>query len=160
VPRRARYNPSVQPKFEALEPRLLLADDLAVSLLTAAGGSGHPFDSIEVQFTQSVKDGTFTSDDVQVLDQNGNAASTTVAKLTDDRYRVDLTTRLGLSKYSVSIGPDIQNASDVWMNQDRDATPGEADDAYLASLVAGGLSVGDTPPDRQQYDDRHCVSLL
>ena len=158
MPRRARYNPNVQPEFEALEPRLLLADDLAVSLFAAAGGATHPFDSIEVQFTEGVKDGTFTSDDVHVLDQNGNAAATTVTKLADDRYRIDLTTRLGLSKYSVSIGPDIQDASGVLMNQDHDATPGEADDAYLASLVSGGLSVGDTQTDRQQYDNRNILA--
>lgn len=127
--------------IECLEQRTLLAGDLVVTRLTPTGGSGHPFDTLEVAFSQPVLDGTFLLEDVSVSGPGGSLAAKGLSQLAADRYQIDMTGLTGLATYRLSLGPNIQAADGRLMNQDQDGTLGEPADAYQAALVAGGLTV-------------------
>ncbi|MCY2990022.1 MAG: right-handed parallel beta-helix repeat-containing protein, partial [Planctomycetota bacterium] len=127
--------------LERLEERTLLTGDLYVTRLTPTGGTAHPFDTLEVQFSQPVVDGTLLLDDVSVNASSVPLAAKGVTKLAADRYQVDLTGLTGLATYSLSLGPNIQGTDGRLMNQDHDATPGEAADAYKAALFSNGVTI-------------------
>ncbi len=120
---------------------MLLAGDLYVTRLTPTGGSGHPFDTVEVTFSQPVLAGTFQLADVSVSGPGGSLAAKGLSQLAADRYQIDLTGLTGLATYRLSVGPNVQAADGRLMNQDQDGTPGEPADAYQAALVANALTV-------------------
>ena len=135
--------------LEALEPRILLATDLWVTQVDPTGGAGHPFDALQIQFSQAVQDGSFTLEDVDLTGPGGQIAPNGLAKLADDLYELDCAALTGLETYSLVIGPDVLNAASQPMNQDHDGTAGEVEDAYTASLFAAGVTIdeGDTTYD-------------
>jgi hypothetical protein len=126
--------------FEPLEERTLLSADLYVARLTPTGDAAHPFATLELQFSQAVAEGSFTSADVSVSGA-GTPAVSAVNRLAADRYSVTLT-GTGLGTYCLTVGPDILSATGgLAMNQDHDAIAGEAGDAYMANLLSAGATI-------------------
>ena len=143
-------------RMEWLEPRLLLANDFWVSGVIPAGTAGSPFDQLQIDFSRAVDDATFTLDDVTVSDSGGlPIVPAGLTRLTASRYQLDLTGLTGLDTYSLAVGPDVLSDGDGQaMNQDRDSTPGEPEDAYRASLFSSGGTIAGGDP---TYDDRSLV---
>ena len=133
----------------------MLASDLAVSRIAPVGGSAAPFDAIEVQFNRDVQDGTFTEEDVLFRGPGGAVLTlTALSKVDGSHYRLEWTGKTGLAAYSIEIGPQILDADGHPMNQDGDATPGEPEDAYRATLFSNGVTVAEGDA---QYDGRGVV---
>ena len=137
-------------RFEPLESRLMLAGDLYVDLVTPTGAASNPFESLEVEFSKPVDESTLSVEDFSISGP-GTPAVDTVTGLGGNRYQLDLS-GTGLDTYSLTIGPEIQDTDGLAMNQDQDATAGEAtDDAFVVTLSATALTIsdGDTTYDTQ-----------
>ena len=133
------------PIFEALEPRLLLSGtDFYIASLTPAGDLDHPFDQLEVGFTDSVNSATFGADDVQLVGPGGAIVPISdPVMLAVDRFLIDFGELTGMHNYSLVVGSNIEDTAGQKMDQDRDGAPGEIeDDTYDASLFAASTSIG------------------
>ncbi|HOD80210.1 MAG TPA: right-handed parallel beta-helix repeat-containing protein, partial [Phycisphaerae bacterium] len=133
----------------------MLSTSLFVEQLTPTGGAGHPFDQMELQFSEAVRDGTFTLADVTLTGPIGEIAPSALNKLAADRYELVVTGLTGLNTYTLEVGPDIlADATGDQMDQDRDGTPGQAGDGYTAALFANGATIADGDG---TYDDGSLV---
>jgi len=137
-------------QVEALEPRLLLAGDLRIDAVVAAGAADQPFDKLEVQFNQDVQEASFTLADIALSGPGGVITPTGLTRLAGDRYEIDCTGLTGLGQYSLRIGPGILDLSGQAMNQDGDSTPGEASDSWDGRLIAIDTAIADG---EAAYDD-------
>ncbi len=120
---------------------------LSVVQVAPAGDAEHPFDRIEVVFSEPLQSGTFDVSDVVIVDGTGTPiAPTAIDPLGLRSYALDFTGLTGRANYTLSIGPDIRAGGGALMNQDGDGTAGEPEDAYRGALVAQDLSIaeGDT----------------
>ncbi|HOD83279.1 MAG TPA: LamG domain-containing protein, partial [Phycisphaerae bacterium] len=138
------------PQVEALEPRLLLAGDLRVDQVAASGAAGQPFDKLQVQFNQDVQEASFTLADIALTGPGGAITPAGLTRLAGDSYEIDCTGLTGLGQYSLRIGPGILDLSGQAMNQDGDATPGEASDSWDGRLIAIDTAIADGDA---AYDD-------
>ena len=108
-------------RLEPLEPRVLLDAGLWLTQLVPTGGAGQPFDTMALQFSEAVQDGSFTLDDVQLSDGVGPINPVGLNKLADDRYellvkrvkeahgRIDAEAALGLMDRPVSMNSNLHN---------------------------------------------------
>jgi hypothetical protein len=119
------------------------ANGLRISRLTPTGGTGAPFDTIELEFSRDVRAATFTVDDVTLTGPAGGTVPAELIALAPNRFELDFTGWTGLATYTLTVGPDILDAFDQPMDQNDDGTTGQADeDAYRALLFAADGSIG------------------
>ena len=85
--RRARRPVFHRQVAEALENRILLSD-LKVLAVRGLGSADHPFDSLEVLFSEPVQAGSFTAADVFVVD--GFVSPTAITAIDGSSYRVEI----------------------------------------------------------------------
>ena len=127
---------------------------LWITRVTPTAAASNPFDTLEIQFSSAVAEGTFTLTDVTFTGPGGTITPAGLIKLADDLYELDSTGLTGLNEYSLTIGPNIQDASAHSMDQDHDGTPGEAEDAYVGALFAAGVTISGTDT---TYEGRNLV---
>lgn len=93
------------------------------------------FDHIEVSFDEAIDPVTFTVDDVAISGPSGSVPATNVGLVSDNTYRVDFPALTVRGNYEAVVGPDIADLDGNLMDQNQDATNGDADiDVYRASL--------------------------
>ena len=63
-----------RPRLLVLEPRTLLAQSFSVAEVVPLGDSAHPFDRLEVQFNEPVRDASFTLDQIQLTGESETIA--------------------------------------------------------------------------------------
>lgn len=127
------------------------SDGLWITQITPTGGTGHPFDKLEIQFSASVLTGTFTISDVTFTGPGGPIAPLALTLLAADRFEIDFSGQSGLNSYALVIGSDILDLNNQPMDQDHDGVAGEAEDAYTGALFSAGVTIneGDTTHDGQ-----------
>ena len=111
-------------------------DGPRVTASTPSGSLVGPVDRVTLTFNEAVADGTFTLADVVALTgPGGPVAASAVHKLSDTQYKVLFPSQSDVGAYSMTIGPDIEDAAGNAMNQDGDAINGEDPaDAYTAAF--------------------------
>ncbi|HQK12688.1 MAG TPA: hypothetical protein PLJ78_01955, partial [Anaerolineae bacterium] len=119
------------------------ADGLWITRVTPLGGASTPFDRLEIQFSGAVLSGTFTLDDVSLGGPGGTITPTALNQLAANRYEL-VTGGTGLNTYSLAIGPDVRDLSNLPMDQNHNGTPGEPNDAYGGALFSAGVVITDT----------------
>ncbi len=125
------------------------APGLRVAKVLPTGGAGHPFDTIEVTFSQAVQDGTFTVADAK-LTSGADILPSAVNKLASDRYEIVFTGLTSVANYGLVIGPNISDASGNPMDQNRNGVPGEASgDSYRGNLYGVATLINTAGADGQ-----------
>ncbi len=138
-------------RIEPLESRLLLASDLRIDLVEPTGAASTPFETVEVQFSEAIDEGTFTLDDVSITG-SGTPSVDSITSLGANRYQLSLS-GTGLDTYSLTIGPEILDSLGQAMNQDGDAAGGEVtEDAYAVTLSATALTISDGDASYDEQD--------
>jgi Tol biopolymer transport system component len=131
-------------------PDVYLADVPQIApgpLVTGAqflGSVGHS-GTVSVGFEKSVDPASFTTTDVTVTGPNGVANIISVAAVpnTNDTQFVVTFPAQAAGSYTVRVGPDVRDAAGNPMNQDGDATGGEAtDDRFTFSEDVAAPTVG------------------
>ncbi|MCX7689077.1 MAG: hypothetical protein N2045_14025, partial [Fimbriimonadales bacterium] len=118
-------------------------EGLWITRVTPLGGASAPFNRLEIQFSGVVLNGTFTLEDVRLSGPGGVIMPTALNQLAADRYEL-VSSGTGLNTYSIVIGPDIYNLSNLPMDQNHNGTPGEPGDAYTGALFSAGVTITDT----------------
>jgi hypothetical protein len=110
-------------------PRVVAADP--------TGSATGPVDRIRVTFDEVIDAGSFTIDDVVLLEgPAGPLAPIAVNSLGNGEFEVTFAPQNVAGIYRLEIGPHISDASGNLMDQDGDGTPGEAvDDRFLVSFT-------------------------
>ena len=134
------------PTVERLEDRILLSAGLSVVSLRPVGTADHPFDLLDISFSQQVQDASFTTADVTMTGPGGSIVPT-IRKIDDTTYELDSTGLTDLSNYTLVLGPGILDQAGNPMDQNHDGTAGQVpQDAYRAQLCAAGLNVASGDP--------------
>ncbi|MCX5670809.1 MAG: hypothetical protein NTU94_05750, partial [Planctomycetota bacterium] len=113
----------------------------------------HPFQSLRLQFSQPVQDGSLTDADVTMTGPGGPLAAS-VSRVDASTYDVLCAGADALASYTLVLGTDILDLAGQPLDQDHNGTPGQASDVYRARLSADGLTL--TPTDTA-YDGYHLV---
>jgi hypothetical protein len=107
------------------------------------GGSGHPFDQLQVQFSEAVQDSSLTLSQIDLSGSSGPIAPRGITPLAPNLYAIDFTGLTGMATYTLDIGPDIQAANGDTLDQEHDGLdPDPTGDAYHGTLAAAGLTIG------------------
>jgi len=95
------------------------------------------FDHIDVTFDKAIDAATFTASDISLVGPNGNPVTITgVSLTTGTTYRIQFASQTLAGDYTLRVGPDVRDAADHWMDQDRDGQNGEAtQDVYNGTVV-------------------------
>ena len=101
-----------------------------VSLSTPLGGNFTPVDHVDFTFSQDVNAATFTTADVTFKGPSGTITPTDVVPLASNQIRVTFPQQLKSGTYTMAIGPNISSTGGGLMNQNNNATAGEAADKY------------------------------
>ena len=109
-----------------------LAPGLWVARIAVLGGQTHPFDRLQLVFSQPLNDATFTSADVQLLDstQTPVALIGEPTKVAEQWYELDFTGGTDLGSYTLTVGPAIDAAGG-----------GAMAGSYTAHLIGDGLAL-------------------
>ena len=101
-----------------------------------SGNQYRPISELFVEFNEPLLETSFTAEDVTVTGPNGQVqVSLDPVHMGNNRYRIVLPEQSADGTYHVYVGPDIQNVSGVWMDQDGDqVAPEPIDDRYDASF--------------------------
>lgn len=129
-----------------LESRVPAGDEFWITNVTPSGGSGHPFDKLEIEFSSGVLTDTFTLDDVTFSGPSGLIVPTSLTRITNEHYQIDLSGLTGLNTYSMEISSAITSTLGLVLDQNHDGTGGQPGDVYQASLFSAGVTIneGDT----------------
>ena len=125
------------PRLESLEPRLALAAIVAhaPSSLDDAGG---PLNGVVVTFDEAVEPASFDGADVELIDPQGQAIEpvvvTPVAGSDGTQFDLTFADQDLRGSYRLTVGPNVMDTDGDLMNQDGDATNGEANDAFAAVI--------------------------
>ncbi|MBN1845535.1 MAG: hypothetical protein JW810_07615, partial [Sedimentisphaerales bacterium] len=116
----------------------IAVSDLKIDSHTPTAGQDSGIDHLEVTFSRAIAADTFTPADVQITGPAGAINVSSVSPVSGTVYRIAFAPQTAAGSYTVRIGPDIETADGVLMNQDGDGTPAEpGDDAYQAVLTIG-----------------------
>lgn len=123
--------------LEGAPPPADSAPGPVVSTASFAGGTPGTLNRVRVAFDRAIDPATFTADDVTGLTGPSGPvpASFRVAPVPGSgsrQFDVTFPPQTAPGGYSVAIGPDVRDADGNPMNQDGDATAGEASDRYVA----------------------------
>ena len=100
------------PTVERLEDRILLSAGLSVVSLRPVGTADHPFDLLDISFSQQVQDASFTTADVTMTGPGGSIVPT-IRKIDDTTYELDSTGLTDLSNYTLVLGPGILDQAEA-----------------------------------------------
>ncbi len=93
-------------------------------------------DSIEVRFSEAVKQSTVSTADFELIAPDGSSVTGfALTRVSDTRYRLDFSPIKALGDYVLNIGPYITDVSDNLMNQDQDSINGEPTDDYYSRTI-------------------------
>jgi uncharacterized repeat protein (TIGR01451 family) len=142
--------------FESLDDRCLLdSAGLWVTQVSPAGGAGHPFDKLDIQFSEAVQDGTFSLSDISLTGPSGAITPTALNKLAADTYELDSTGLTGLANYALTIGVSVTDTSGNHLDQDQDGPSGAlTKDAYVGALFSAPVTIGAS---QTTYDAQNLV---
>ncbi|MDA8746488.1 hypothetical protein N9N28_17835, partial [Rubripirellula amarantea] len=98
---------------------------------------------IDIEFNTPIAHGSFSTADVSIQGPSGSLLPTSITKLSDTRYRINVPRVTEGGDYDITIGPNITDLAGTPLNLDGDANAGEADDdVYSTRLTLGNDSVG------------------
>jgi len=99
-------------------------------------------DHVDITFSEDINPISFDADDVSITGPSGSIDIDEVIHNTGNTYRVKFSVQNTDGSYTVEVGPDIYGPLDNYMNQDKDAKPGEKpDDAYVSNFIIGTLDL-------------------
>jgi hypothetical protein len=124
---------------------------LQVTSVTPAPGSlvaGGSITTLTVNFNMAVDPTTLTSKTVVLKDPNGNQvpltfppADVTTGGGTGMSFQFTFPTQTGSGIYTLTVGPNVKDTIGDAMNQNGNATFGEATDAFTSTFVIPGVMV-------------------
>ncbi len=122
----------------------------AVIAVSPRGATFPPVSTVRVTFDEPIDPTSFTPDQIQLTDSNGNPInidSITAVDDSDVRFDVTFDTLTATGIYSYKIGPYITDQSGNYMDQNGNGIPGEdPDDAFFGTInVAGPKITASTP---------------
>ncbi|MHC4404022.1 MAG: RHS repeat-associated core domain-containing protein [Planctomycetota bacterium] len=115
-----------------------------------AGDVAGTVDHVDVIFNEPIDRLSFTGSDAKLATPSGAIVTpTSVAPVTDTRYRVSFSPQTNFGEYHLAVGPNIRDRAGNTMDQDGNAVPGESTDVYQAdfSLVDVDLQIADVTVD-------------
>jgi hypothetical protein len=130
-------------------------ESFRLTRLVPLGPAGQPFDRLELHFSRTVQEGTFTVEDVSLSAVfAGDPIGVTLNRTAADVYEIGCGGQTGVGAYALAVGPDLLDAAGGTLDQNEDGTPGQPDDAYRAVLFSGGATITAGDP---VFDGRHLV---
>jgi RHS repeat-associated protein len=93
-------------------------------------------DHLEVRFDRAVDLTTFTPDDVVLTGPAGRVPITSIQPLGNNAYALFFGALPASGRYTLVVGPNIKDMAGKGMDQNLNGMPGEAGDAYRATLTA------------------------
>ncbi|HND56227.1 MAG TPA: Ig-like domain-containing protein, partial [Pirellulaceae bacterium] len=100
-----------------------------------SGSISAAFDHVTVVFDRPIDATTFTAADATLVDPVGRTIAVTSVTTSDDRsFDLNIATQTLAGTYRLKVGPDVRDKSGLLMNQDGDATNGEAADLYQTTF--------------------------
>jgi len=93
-------------------------------------------DHLEVTFNTAVDPNEFTPEDVVLTGPLGRVPITNIAPLGSARYALYFNRPLANGAYTLTVGPNVLGLEGAAMDQNFNGVPGEAQDAYSATLLA------------------------
>ncbi len=94
--------------------------------------------SLDVTFNVPITQGSFSTGDVRITGPAGVVPATSIDRLSDTTYRINLTRSTADGVYNIIVGPGITDVGGTLMNADGDAIAGEVDDRYVSTLTVTG----------------------
>src|SRR5690606_21486263 len=92
--------------------------------------------SLELEFSIPMDASTLSVADVTVVDAQQQAFSpTSLTALSDKRFQATFASPLGEGRYTLTVGPDVVAQNGLPMDQNRNGTGGEPEDAYTFTFV-------------------------
>jgi len=139
-----------------LEQRLLLADTVGARVLshtpTTVAAGGGPLSAITLTFNEAIDPLTFAAEDVVLDDPLGQAIAGVLVNAVggsgDTQFVLSFSPQTLRGTYRMTVGPNVLDLAGNAMNQDNDATNGEATvDTYRSAttFAATPLAVGAGP---------------
>ena len=122
--------------FEQFEDRRLLdGSGPRVLSITPTEVRNATYDHVDVTFSTTIDATSFTPSDVKLDGPSGSVVVSNVSPLTTSSFRIQFAPLTIRGDYQIVIGPDVLDLAGNLMNQDNDATNGEAtEDQYRANL--------------------------
>ena len=108
-----------------------------VEQVIPTGPAGHPFDQLQVTFSQPVVNGTFTVTNVSFSGPGGSIAPSAVNVLGDNRYEIAFPGLTGLSNYSLAIDTNVVSVVGKSLARDHTGAPGP----YQAQLFTQPITI-------------------
>src|ERR1017187_5214795 len=90
-----------------------------------------PVSSINVTFDQTILTSSFTPSEVTLTGPGNTVIPVTVTLLSNSTYTLSFTPQNTKGTYTLNIGPDVLNLSDLEMDQNHNGVDGEATDNYV-----------------------------
>ncbi|MCA9123729.1 MAG: carboxypeptidase regulatory-like domain-containing protein [Planctomycetales bacterium] len=100
-----------------------------------------PLTSVDITFNEAIDAASFDASDVTIAGPTGPIVASQVEQLSADEFRVHFPTQSAEGAYHFTIGPNIQDLAQNWMDQDEDGLKQEPTDQYQAVLM-----IDDTAP--------------
>ncbi len=126
------------------------SNGLWITQLIPLGTSGHPFDKLQLEFSNPIIENTFSVDDIIFSGGGGPIMPVSINKVQDTLYEIDLTGLTAAGAYSISVGPDILDSDSQPLDQNHDNSP----DPYLASLIFTNLNIS---ADNLSYEGKNLI---
>ena len=103
--------------------------------LQPAGDNAGTVEGVDVWFSEPVNPATFTREDISITGPDGEIAPSNLTEIGNGVFRIGFAAQTTLGEYSVSIGPNVEDAIGNLMDQDRDNIQGETEgDTHRSSF--------------------------
>ena len=102
---------------------------------TVAGG----VTSINVTFTAPIQISTLNSGTIKLAGPGGAIPVTGVTLVSGSTYKISFASQSASGGYTLTVGPNVLDATGLPMNQNGNATSGEATDAYTGSFTIDSI---------------------
>ncbi|HLP77175.1 MAG TPA: CARDB domain-containing protein, partial [Candidatus Paceibacterota bacterium] len=108
-----------------------------IAAMEPAAGSAlsHGLDHVDLTFDEAIDSASFTAADVALSGPGGSFAATGVSVLSSNQFRVSFPAQAAIGAYTLTFGPGIADVAGNLMNQNSNATNGEAADAFTTALT-------------------------
>jgi hypothetical protein len=117
-----------------------------VHTTTPTGTATNSVSYVDVGFNQMVNAGSFTTAQATLTGPSGNIPITSIEQINTVTFRVHFAQLGPVGTYTLRVGPHIQSAGGVEMDQNNNGTPGETGDAYTSNFtIAAPRVIGATP---------------
>ena len=95
-------------------------------------------ESLEVVFNVPIDEGSFSTGDVRITGPAGRVPATSIDRINDTTYRIDVARSTADGIYDIIVGPGIADVGGTLMDSDGDAIAGEVEDRYESTLTVSG----------------------